>query len=65
MVRDLDIPKASPQSVAQAILDGLAKGEDEIFPDPFSQTLADSWNSGAVKTLERQNATLLSATQTQ
>jgi NAD(P)-dependent dehydrogenase (short-subunit alcohol dehydrogenase family) len=65
MVRDLDIPKASPQSVAQAILDGLAKGEDEIFPDPFSQTLADTWNTGAVKTLERQNATLLSATQTQ
>ncbi|MEU0090193.1 SDR family NAD(P)-dependent oxidoreductase [Kribbella sp. NPDC006257] len=65
MVRDLDIPKASPQSVAQAILDGLAKGEDEIFPDPFSQTLADTWNTGVVKTLERQNATLLSTTQTQ
>jgi NAD(P)-dependent dehydrogenase (short-subunit alcohol dehydrogenase family) len=65
MVRDLDIPKASPQSVAQAILDGLAKGEDEIFPDPFSLRLADTWNTGAVKTLERQNATLLSATQTQ
>ena len=65
MVRDLDIPKASPQSVAQAILDGLAKGEDEIFPDPFSQALADSWNSGPLKAFERQNATLVPATQNQ
>ncbi|GAA1517572.1 SDR family NAD(P)-dependent oxidoreductase [Kribbella lupini] len=59
MVRDLDIPKASPQSVARAILDGLTKGDDEIFPDPFSQSLAGTWNSGAVKTLERQNAMLV------
>ncbi|MET7277304.1 SDR family NAD(P)-dependent oxidoreductase [Kribbella sp. NPDC005582] len=59
MVRDLDIPKTSPQSVARAIFDGLAKGEEEIFPDPFSQSLADSWNTGAVKALERQNAGLV------
>ncbi|GAA1615608.1 SDR family oxidoreductase [Kribbella sancticallisti] len=65
MVRDLDIPKASPQSVARAILDGLAKGEDEIFPDPFSRALADSWNSGAVKALERENAALVPAPQNQ
>jgi NAD(P)-dependent dehydrogenase (short-subunit alcohol dehydrogenase family) len=63
MVRDLDIPKASPQSVARAILDGLDRGEDEIFPDPFSQALADGWNSGAAKALERQNAALVSAAQ--
>ncbi|MFB9688490.1 SDR family NAD(P)-dependent oxidoreductase [Amycolatopsis plumensis] len=61
MVRDLEIPKASPRSVAAAVLDGLAKGADEIFPDPFSRALADSWNSGAVKTLERRNAALLTA----
>jgi short-subunit dehydrogenase len=65
MVRDLDIPKASPQSVARAILDGLDKEEDDIFPDPFSQALADSWNSGAVKALERENAALVSAAQNQ
>ncbi|MFI9811198.1 SDR family NAD(P)-dependent oxidoreductase [Saccharothrix variisporea] len=59
MVRDLHLPKASPQSVAAAIFDGLDKGEDEIFPDPFSQALADSWNSGPVKALERQNAALV------
>lgn len=65
MVRDLEIPKASPQSVAAAILDALDKGEDEIFPDPFSQALAESWNAGAVKALERQNAALVGAAQNQ
>jgi NAD(P)-dependent dehydrogenase (short-subunit alcohol dehydrogenase family) len=63
MVRDLEIPKTSPQSVAAAILDAVDKGEDEIFPDPFSQMLADSWNSGAIKTLERQNAALVGEVQ--
>ena len=61
MVRDLDIPKASPESVASAILDGVERGEEEIFPDPLSQTMADSWRSGVAKALERQNAALLAA----
>src|SRR6202048_1961434 len=33
MSRGLDIPKASPESVARAIFDGVEKGEDDIFPD--------------------------------
>jgi NAD(P)-dependent dehydrogenase (short-subunit alcohol dehydrogenase family) len=61
MTRYLDIPKASPESVAGAILDGLDDGEDEIFPDPLSATMAESWRSGAAKALERQNAALLPA----
>jgi NAD(P)-dependent dehydrogenase (short-subunit alcohol dehydrogenase family) len=61
MVRDLDIPKTSPESVASAILDGVEAGEEEIFPDPMSQTLADSWRGGAAKALERQNAALAQA----
>ncbi len=61
MSRDLDIPKASPDSVARAILDGLEKGEDEIFPDPMSQSMADDWRTGAAKALERQNAALVAA----
>jgi len=59
MVRDLDIPKASPQSVAQGIFDGVGKGEEDIFPDPQSATLADGWHAGPAKALERQNAALL------
>ena len=34
MSRGLDIPKASPESVARAIFDGVEQGEEEIFPDP-------------------------------
>ena len=36
MNRGFEIPKASPESAAQSIFDGLEKGEDEIFPDPAS-----------------------------
>jgi hypothetical protein len=39
----------------------VEKGEEEIFPDPMSESLAESWRSGAVKELERQNATLVAA----
>jgi NAD(P)-dependent dehydrogenase (short-subunit alcohol dehydrogenase family) len=61
MSRDLDIPKASPASVARAILDGVEQGEDDIFPDPMSASMAESWRTGAAKTLERQNAALVGA----
>jgi NAD(P)-dependent dehydrogenase (short-subunit alcohol dehydrogenase family) len=59
MTRGLDIPKSSPESVARAIFDGVAKGEEDIFPDPMSQSVADNWASGAAKALERQYAALL------
>jgi len=61
MSRDLDIPKASPASVARAILDGVEQGEDDIFPDPMSASMAESWRTGATKALERQNAALVGA----
>jgi NAD(P)-dependent dehydrogenase (short-subunit alcohol dehydrogenase family) len=59
MSRDLDAPKAAPESVARAIFDGVANGEEDIFPDPKSQTMADSWRSSAAKELERQYAALV------
>lgn len=61
MSRDLDIPKASPESVARAILDGLQNGEEDIFPDPMAQSMAESWRSSAAKALERQFAALVDA----
>ncbi|MGA2830321.1 MAG: SDR family NAD(P)-dependent oxidoreductase [Streptosporangiaceae bacterium] len=61
MVRDLDVPKSSPESVARAIFNGIDDGEEDIFPDPFSQALADGWRTGVAKALERQNAALLDA----
>jgi NAD(P)-dependent dehydrogenase (short-subunit alcohol dehydrogenase family) len=59
MVRDLDIPKAPPDDVAKAAIDGLEQGQEEIFPDPMSQMLADGWRAGVTKELERQNAALV------
>jgi hypothetical protein len=59
MSRGLDAPKAPPESVARAIFDGVENGEDEIFPDPMSEWMADSWRSGAAKALERQYAALV------
>ena len=61
MSHDLDIPKASPKSVARAIFDGVDKGDDDIFPDSIAESLAESWRSGAVKALERQYAALVDA----
>jgi NAD(P)-dependent dehydrogenase (short-subunit alcohol dehydrogenase family) len=61
MTRDLDIPKASPESVARAILDGVEIGEEEIFPDAMSKSVAEGWRSGAVKALERQFAAFVQA----
>ncbi|MGH7056348.1 MAG: SDR family NAD(P)-dependent oxidoreductase [Acetobacteraceae bacterium] len=56
MARNLDFPKVSPASVAQAILDGVEKEREEIFPDPMSASIAEGWRGGAVKALERQFA---------
>jgi NAD(P)-dependent dehydrogenase (short-subunit alcohol dehydrogenase family) len=61
MTRGLEVPKASPESVARAIFDGVEKGEEDIFPDPMSESMAESWRNGAGKTLERQNAALVQA----
>jgi NAD(P)-dependent dehydrogenase (short-subunit alcohol dehydrogenase family) len=61
MVRALEIPKTPPEDVAQATLDGVERGEEEIFPDPMSQLLADGWRAGVAKELERQNATMVQA----
>jgi NAD(P)-dependent dehydrogenase (short-subunit alcohol dehydrogenase family) len=63
MSRGLDVPKASPESVAQAIFDGVENGEEDIFPDPMSQSMAESWRGGAAKAMERQNASLVAADQ--
>jgi len=59
MTRGLDIPKAAPESIARAILDGVDRGDEDIFPDPMSQWIAGDWRNGATKALERQYAELL------
>jgi NAD(P)-dependent dehydrogenase (short-subunit alcohol dehydrogenase family) len=56
MTRGFDIPKTSAAAVAQAIFDGIDSGEEDIFPDPMSQTMADSWRGSVAKALEHQYA---------
>jgi NAD(P)-dependent dehydrogenase (short-subunit alcohol dehydrogenase family) len=64
MNRGFEIPKASPESAAQGTFDGLERGEDDIFPDPASLSIAEGWRTGAVKVLERQFAAFVSPSAT-
>src|SRR5215813_1266710 len=61
MTRGFEIPKASPESAAIGVFDGLEKGEEDIFPDPASQPMAEGWRTGAAKELERQFAAFVPA----
>src|SRR6516165_10691345 len=61
MTRGLDIPKSTPESVAAAVFDALDRDEQDIFPDPLSQSIAQSWRSSPAKELERQFAELIAA----
>ena len=62
MTRNLDIPKASPESTARAILAGVEKEDEEIFPDPMSEAIAEGWRISAVKALQRQFAAYVEQT---
>ncbi len=57
MIAGVDMPKASPRSVAEAILDGVLAGEEDIFPDPMSAQLSAVWKQDP-KAFERQFAAL-------
>jgi NAD(P)-dependent dehydrogenase (short-subunit alcohol dehydrogenase family) len=62
MNRGLDIPKATTESAARGIFTGLERGEEDIFPDPASESIADGWRNGAAKALERQFAAFIPGT---
>jgi len=61
MTRGFDIPKSSAESVAAGIFDGLENGEEEIFPDSYSEAMADGWRNGTAKALERELAAFVEA----
>jgi NAD(P)-dependent dehydrogenase (short-subunit alcohol dehydrogenase family) len=61
LTRGLDIPKATPQSVAAAVFDAMDRDEQDIFPDPVSRSVAQRWGSSPAKALERQFAEMLAA----
>ncbi len=56
MTSELHIPKASPNSVATAIFDGVDNGDEEIFPDAMSRSIEEAWRSGSVKAMEHEFA---------
>ena len=39
MTAGLEMPKASTESVAQEILEGISTGAEEIYPDAFAKSI--------------------------
>lgn len=58
MAKDLAMPKATPDEVAGAILDGLEAGSLDIFPDEFAADFARQFESSP-KGSERQVAAMV------
>jgi len=56
MTRGFEIPKASPEAAARGIFDGLENKEEDIFPGPASQSIAEGWRTSVAKAFERQYA---------
>jgi NAD(P)-dependent dehydrogenase (short-subunit alcohol dehydrogenase family) len=44
MVRAMEIPKTSPADTAKGVIAGIARGDEEIFPDPMAQQMSALWN---------------------
>ena len=49
-----EVPKTSVEVTAKGILDGLERGEEDIFPDAMSQPLAEGWRAGTAKRSEER-----------
>jgi NAD(P)-dependent dehydrogenase (short-subunit alcohol dehydrogenase family) len=63
MSRGLSIPKASPLDVANAVLDGIEAGLEDIFPDSFARDFGRQFEASP-KASERQFASMATATLT-
>lgn len=53
MTKGMEMAKASPESVARAILEGVERGDEDIFPDAMSRQLSATWRENP-KQVERQ-----------
>jgi NAD(P)-dependent dehydrogenase (short-subunit alcohol dehydrogenase family) len=45
MLAGVEMAKASPRDVAEAILDGVLAGEREVYPDPMSAEMSQVWRT--------------------
>jgi NAD(P)-dependent dehydrogenase (short-subunit alcohol dehydrogenase family) len=59
MVKTLALEKTPPEEVANAILDGVEAGNEDIFPDPFAVAFGEQFYASP-KSAERQAAALVS-----
>jgi NAD(P)-dependent dehydrogenase (short-subunit alcohol dehydrogenase family) len=57
MVRDIPMPKASAEDTAKGVVAGIARGDEDIFPDPMAQQMGALWNKSH-KEYERAFASL-------
>ncbi len=57
MACGIDLEKATPQDVANAILDGVEAGREDIFPDPFAEHFGQQYQTSP-KESERQIAAM-------
>ncbi len=55
MAEEIEFEKASPESVAQAILAGLEAGAEEVYPDPMAEQFGSVYGQNP-KALEQQVA---------
>lgn len=53
MAADVPMEKASPDHVAKEVFEAMAKGLEEIFPDPYSVEFGKKWIQSA-KNVERE-----------
>jgi len=60
MAREITLDKASPEDVAEAILEGIEAGSEDIFPDPFAATFGARFESSP-KGSERDLAAMVTA----
>lgn len=55
MATEITFPKTSPAEVARAIVEGIEAGREDIFPDPMSSSVYETWRVDH-KAVERQFA---------
>jgi short-subunit dehydrogenase len=57
MVKALPMPKTSPAETARGVLEGIARGDEDIFPDPMARQMGALWGKSP-KEYERAFASL-------
>ena len=58
LAKEITLDKASPADVAEAILDGVEAGAEDVYPDPFAVTFGAQFESSP-KASERQLAAMV------